>query len=65
MDEKMKRKLTQWMNIWKLKLHHGLNTKEKKYKLDKKFNQFSYGWKVEVYTMNKKLKMKNEKMEKK
>ncbi len=33
MDEKMKRKLTQWMNIWELKLHHGLNTKEKNFKM--------------------------------
>ncbi len=40
MDEKMKRKLMQWMNIWELKLHHGLNTKEKNYKMDKKFIQF-------------------------
>jgi hypothetical protein len=40
MDENMKRKLTQWMNIWELKLHHGLNTKENNYKIDKKFIHF-------------------------
>jgi hypothetical protein len=42
MDENMKRwkELAQWMNIWELKLHHGLNTKENKYKMDKKFIQF-------------------------
>jgi hypothetical protein len=40
MDEKMKRKLTQWMNIWELKLHHELNTEENNYKMDKKYTQF-------------------------
>ncbi len=48
MDEKMKRKLMQWMNIWELKLHHGLNTEEKNYKMDKKFIQF--------FVMDEKLK---------
>ncbi len=40
MDEKIKRKLTQWMNIWELKLHHELNTKENNYKMHKKYIQF-------------------------
>jgi hypothetical protein len=40
MDENMKRKHTQWMNIWELKLHHELNTEENNYKMDKKYTQF-------------------------
>jgi hypothetical protein len=48
MDEKMKRKLTQWMKIWELKLHHGLITKENNYKMHKKF--------IQLFIMDEKLK---------
>jgi len=48
MDEKMTRKLTQWMKIWELKLHHGLITKENNYKMHKKF--------IQLFIMDEKLK---------
>jgi hypothetical protein len=54
------------MNIWELKLHHGLNTEENNYKMDKKYIQFFImDEKFKFIQWTKKLNMKNEKLKKK